>query len=354
MNKLFYFLRRTAKVFIGIFYALTRMNLIHLIRRYNKNSENVIWVYFFGYQYPIECLIRDLICIRYLVENGKDYKISFGRKIGRVANSNVFINPSRMHDTYGLKNHCSVIGHVIGELEKQGNKCYPSYSDILFWENKEHMHKKFKELEISCPKTEILYHEDDLENLEMRYPFLLKDTNAHHSKGLYKVNNLEEAKLRFAKSKLEKPGIIFLAQELIEMRKDLRVIHVGGKIVLHYWRVNPEKEWKPTSTSYGSEVDFVTFPEKWRGYIQDQFDKLGMVTGAWDITWNNDDLETQPLFLEISPLYAANPNFSVKGKVYNYGQWKEKMLFKNAYEYKYYEITYEITKLKMDIFFNIK
>lgn len=351
MKNIIYFFSRTIKVFIGIFYAFRKVSLYSLFSRYNKKSENVVWVYFFGYQYPIECMIRDLIIIRCLIERGLDYRIHFGRSIGKVANSNVFINPSRLHDLYGFKNHCSMISHLIGELEKQGNKCYPSYHDLLYWENKVHMHKKFAELEIPCPKTEILYHEDDLDNVRLTYPFLIKDTNAHHSKGLYKVNNKEEAKERFKKSKAEKPGIIFLAQELINMRKDLRVIHVGGKIVLHYWRVNPEKDWKPTSTSYGSEVDFVTFPEKWRDFIQTQFDKLGMVTGAWDITWQNDDLETTPIFLEISPLYAANPIFSVKGKNFNYGQWKEKVLFFDAYEYHYYDITYEITKMKMDIFF---
>lgn len=352
MKSILYVTRRSIKATIGLLYAFSKMKFVHLFTKYNKKSKNVVWVYFFGYQYPIECMIRDLICIRCLIEMNKDYKICFGRKIGKIADSNVFINPSRLHDLYGFKNHCSIISYVIFELEKQGNKCYPSHHDLLYWENKEYMHKKFHELGIPSPNTEILYHENDLDEVKLKYPFLLKDTNAHHSKGIYKVNSIVEAKSIFVKSKLQKPGIVFLAQELIEMRRDMRVIHVGGKIVLHYWRVNPEKEWRPTSTSYGSEVDFDTFPEKWRIFIQEQFDKLGLVTGAWDITWRNDDLETEPLFLEISPLFGANPRFSVKGRGYSYGKWKEKILLNNSHEYLYYDITYDITKLKFEIFFN--
>lgn len=349
-----YIIRRIAKVIVGLIYSFSKISLVKLIKNYNSKSKNVIWVYFFGYQYPIECMIRDMICIKYLLENEMDFKIVFGKKIGKVASSNIFINPSKLHDVYSFKNHCSIISAVIKELEMQGNKCYPSFHDLQYWENKTFMHQSFDHLEIPTPKTSIIYELDNFNDLKIEYPLLLKDTNAHHSKGLYKVNSKEEAIEKFKWAVKDKPGIIFLAQELIPMRKDLRVIHVGNEIILHYWRVNPEKEWKPTSTSYGSNVDFITFPEKWRPFIQEQFNKLDMITGAWDITWRNDDLESEPIFLEISPLYAPNPPFSIEGKPYNYGQWKEKLLLKDAYEYHYYDITDKITKMKMDIFFNKK
>ena len=48
----------------------------------------------------------------------------------------------------------------------------------------------------------------------------------------------------------------------INIRKDMRIIFVGSEIVLHYWRNNPSEEWRPTSTSYDSKTDFITFPDR--------------------------------------------------------------------------------------------
>ena len=65
-----------------------------------------------------------------------------------------------------------------------------------------------------------------------------------------------------------------ILQRLLNMRRDLRVILVGNEIILHYWRINLSDEWKPTSTGFGSQVDFENFPENWRSWIIDSFNKL--------------------------------------------------------------------------------
>lgn len=345
--KIEYVIRRLLKTFIGVLYAVKKLPIRKAIQYYDKNAENVIWVYVFGYQYPIDCMIRDLILVRLFSEKGIHYRIQFGKKVGQLSNKKIYINPSKLHDVYRFKNHCSIIAHLVKELEKQNNRVTPSYHDLLFWENKEHMHAEFERLSIPTPKTFIIQKKEDLVSIQLSFPFLLKDTNAHHSKGLFKVKNMEEALSTYdAYSKL-KPGLVFLAQELIRMHRDLRVIHIGNEIFLHYWRNNPNEEWQPTSTSYGSAVDFISFPEKWRNYIQEQFNKLNMLTGAWDITWQDDDLDGTPIFLEISPLYAANPIFDVSNKKYNYGDWKEKLLFKDSFEKHYYEIVYEYSNKKL-------
>ncbi|WP_264291210.1 hypothetical protein [Aliarcobacter butzleri] len=36
-------------------------------------------------------------------------------------------------------------------------------------------------------------------------------------------------------------------------------------------------------------------------------EKFNLDTGAFDIAWNNDDLNTEPYFLEVSPFYQPNP-----------------------------------------------
>ena len=136
------------------------------------------------------------------------------------------------------------------------------------------------------------------------------------------------------KSKLTE-GKVFIFQKLINMRKDLRVIIIGNEIVLHYWRLNNEKEWKPTSTSFGSSVDFISFPENHRLKIINDFKKLEILSGAFDICWENDDVNSDPIYLEVSSFYQANPDPSrfdyniPYGKTYS--DWKKTILGKHSF-----------------------
>jgi len=120
----------------------------------------------------------------------------------------------------------------------------------------------------------------------------------------------------------------------------LRVILVGAEVILFYWRINNAKEWRPTSASFGSDVDFVFFPEQWREHIVDTFLKLNLSTGAFDITWHNDDLATEPVYLEVSPVYEPNPKIELKGKPY--ASYKKKFSPFNEYYEKYVEVVFEI------------
>ena len=115
-----------------------------------------------------------------------------------------------------------------------------------------------------------------------------------------------------------KENEVLIKQQLINMRKDLRVILVGGEIVHYYWRINLSGEWKPTSTSFGSKVDFGNFPEQWRQHIIDTFKKLELTAGAFDITWEGDDLSQEPLYLEVSPVFQPNPKIEMRDKSYAY------------------------------------
>lgn len=348
--KLNYIIKRILKTALGVVISIKNVPWFSFFKFYDKDAEVVLWIYVFGYQYPIDCMLRDLTVIRILLEREKKFKIKIGREVGKLAGKKIIYNPARKYDLYGFKNHCSIIAHISSELEKQNNKVMPSYYDLLFWENKEFMHAKFEELGIRTPQSFIIKKKSDLDKISLEFPILLKDTNAHHSMGLFKVDSLKAAKDKFDEYYQLKPGNVFIAQELIEMRRDLRVILIGDEIFLHYWRVNHEKEWKPTSTSHGTRVDFYTFPEKWRAYIIENFKKLNMLTGAFDITWQNDDLETEPYFLEISPLYGANPIFDPS--IYNltYGQWTKSFRFKDSYEEKYADIIYQYLGKKIDVF----
>jgi glutathione synthase/RimK-type ligase-like ATP-grasp enzyme len=280
---------------------------------HQSNSENVIWIYqnafdYFSVYVRGNAFLNDIALIQSFVDKNESFKIKVGPNIGSISNKKIYYNISKLFNFYGLSNHSATIINVIDELEKQNNLLYPSLKELKYWENKSFMHYSFDKLNIPTPKTWIVSIPEDIDSFafSILYPCLLKECNSSGSLGLHKASNEQELKeLISQNNKLGKHE--FLVQHLINMRRDLRVIFVDGEIVLHYWRINQSNTWKPTSTGHGSKVDFVSFPENWRKEILSISKKLGIRTGAFDIAWNNDDLNTSPLILEVSPSYMPNP-----------------------------------------------
>ena len=68
--------------------------------------------------------------------------------------------------------------------------------------------------------------------------------------------------------------------------------------------------------SYGCDVDFDFFPENERSHIIETFKKLDLSSGASDITWQNDDLDSTPIYIEVSPIYQPIPKTELRGKAY--------------------------------------
>lgn len=133
-----------------------------------------------------------------------------------------------------------------------------------------------------------------------------------------------------------------IVQELLNIRRDLQVILVGNEIVWHYWRINPSEQWKPKAANYGSRVDFGNFPEKWRSWIVEQFQRLEMTTGAFDIAWQKDDLETEPFVLEVSLVYQPNPKPKLAKNLENYGRWKKSLGLADSYQIAYIDLEFFI------------
>jgi hypothetical protein len=112
---------------------------------------------------------------------------------------------------------------------------------------------------------------------------------------------------------------------------------VGGEIVSYYWRINPDQEWRPTSTCRGSFVDFGHFPEKWKGWILEAYSRLNVATIAFDMAWQNDALDTEPYIIEGSPSYQPNPITRSKKSLVRYGAWKDGFSFLNGYDVAFVE-----------------
>jgi glutathione synthase/RimK-type ligase-like ATP-grasp enzyme len=273
--------------------------------------------------------------------NGIKFKISLTSKLGKYSYKNIFFRYSKKLDPFQFGNYSQTLHFFSKQLEDQKCFVYPKSNEVLFWENKGHMTQQFFEKNISTPKTYLVTSETQFESLDLSYPFLIKEEHSASAEGLFKIQNKEDLKNFFKHDYFSKNKFL-LAQELLNMRRDLRVILVGDKIVHHYWRINKSSEWKPTSTSHGSGVDFGSFPEQWRSFIIEQFKRLNLTTGAFDIAWRNDDLSTEPLILEVSPNYQPNPIVDLSKMSFSYGEYKDKLLFKDSYDFRYVDIAFSL------------
>lgn len=290
----------------------------------------------------------DIVLIASMVKLGLPLRVYRGNKYGQFYDKTIVYNASYLFNEHGFQNYSSYQAYVMKQLEYQGNKLFPKADEIVLWENKEYMYRKFMELGIKHPKTSLFHSYEEFKNANLNFPLLIKEAHSHAAEGVWKVDSAEAAEKLLTGERFKNNNRVIIAQQLLNMRRDLRVTVLGDEIILHYWRTNPSDEWKPTSTSHGSGVDFVTFPEKWRKHFIEVNKKLNLKSGGYDYAWENDDLETEPICLEVSPTYQPNPPFDVKGRPYTYGEWKKKLLFKDswdeAYVNCYFDIRYKLFK----------
>lgn len=345
------------RFFLKIFYILYKLPFFSLVRLYCTKSDFVLWVNRITFKNLKGYLdgggfLNDAAYLKAIAKYNVKYRIVFGDSIGRIRNSTVLFSHSYDFNTFKFYDHSILINTVVNELEKQGNNVCPSYHESLYWENKEYMHQSFEKIGIPSPKSKIVSVNSDFPDT-FDLPFLIKELHSSGSAGVYKISNKDE--FYNLLSKFKKRGVArYILQELLNISRDLRVILIDDKIVLHYWRINNSKEWKPTSTSRGSSVDFENFPERWRTYIIETFKKLDLRTGGFDIAWQNDDIETEPYFLEISPSYQPNPSQPEKYKELSYYQYKSVIKGNDAYYRKFIDIVFDIKEDVFKTYFNIK
>lgn len=348
--------------FLFLIYLYKKLEWKKLFKLYSSESDIILWIptsnfiEFVKYFLGTSNNLHDCAILNYFTKNNLNFRIIIGlRTIGNLSGKNIYYTPTKLINYASLYNYTALMHTVLLELKNQGNKLFPPYEEILWWENKAFMHQKFDELSINEPKTDLIDVFDFISNLNTRaegltFPFLIKELHSASAMGVYKVassNELVELLNNFIKRGVYQ----VLFQELINMRKDLRVILLDNEIILHYWRINNKTEWMPTSTGYGSDVDFHNFPESWRQVIIDAFKKTGLTTGGFDITWQNDDLSTAPIFLEISPLYQPNPSPSKNYINKPYHLFKKSLFGEDPYYKKYIDLVFHI---KINIFNHYK
>jgi glutathione synthase/RimK-type ligase-like ATP-grasp enzyme len=318
------FLRKGLKRLILTFHS-HHINWLDFIRYKKNNSEIVVYV---SPKNFIDGVIRTTAIwkfgfVKALIRRKKNFVIA--TDLGGLFNKKIFWYVTKYLDKHNFSNYSATIVGVAKQLESQGNVLYPNSYELSFLENKKFMYEKFKEHGVRHPKTLILKDIDDIQSFNIAYPVLIKELHSAGSLGVHKVANGVELRSLVDSEEFKKNNRSIIIQSLLNMRKDLRVVVIGGEVVLSYWRVNNASEWRPTATKFGSTVVFGDFPEKWRSYIIEALKKLNMRMGAFDVAWEDDDLDTEPYFLEVSPEYFPNAPYDEKKYNFDYSKYRNQI-----------------------------
>lgn len=287
-----------------------------------------------------DSFLKDAALLAAVAETGVPFRIVSGAGIGKVANSTIVysidkFNPSR------VRNYSAELMTALRELEAQGNTLLPSADEAEYWENKVFMHRRFDELGIRTPSTTVVGRDSSLHEDELTYPLLVKEPHSCQSNGLHKLDTPRQ--LVDLRTRLTTRGDHeLLVQELLDMRRDLRVTIIDGKIVHHYFRINNSDDWMPTSTRIGSSVDFESFPEQWRDEIVEAMAKLGLRAGAFDICWVGDDLDSPPYFLEVSPAFSPNPAPPPAFADRPYAEFKAQLTGPDAFQIAFADLVFDM------------
>jgi hypothetical protein len=294
-----------------LWYLARAIQWMKVRRAHDREADVVIWIHhrypagWLRYLFREDTVVKDGLLVTAMAERGIRFRFVTGTAIDDLRDVTVVYsihtyNPDR------IANYSASLMKTLRAAERRGCTLLPSADDAEFWENKVFMHRRFDELGVPCPRSVVIRRGEELPADLPAFPFLVKEPHSAGSAGLHKVGDASElaAVRRQAESEGEEE---LIAQELVDMRRDLRVTLVADEVVHHYFRINTDDHWHPTSTTHGSVVDFDTFPEQWRGHIVDTFGRLGLRTGAFDICWEGDDLATEPRYLEVSSAYTPNP-----------------------------------------------
>lgn len=314
-----------AKLLVKVIIQLTLLLKFDLIKfALNKNKKKCDYALIrrslFNFKYLSEDrIIKDVSMFQHFLNQGKS--VSTYTDISKVPPSIKLLisNADRMYQ--GDSNYTKNFQAAIKNMAEKYSDIFPNIQESMLWENKIHMHQEFERLGIVSPETHIIFHNDDINDfIEKINPceYIIKEVHSSSSNGIYKIADSD-----FLKNYHNGAKEPYLIQQRINMSKDLRVIFVGEKVVHYYWRINKTKEWMPTSTSNGSRVDFEHYPTNHTDRIHDVIRKLNIRTGAFDICWENDDILTEPIILEVSPFYQPNPKPLSKEQAENYGKWKK-------------------------------
>ena len=297
------------------------------LKLYNANADIVIISSFLTTgKFGRELLIRELGYIIYCCENNLQFSV---KKIsGNFINKYIFWSPSKDIDKYNFHNYSKIIVDLATSIESQGNLLFPSSTELMFLENKKYMYDVLIKFKVNIPKTWTFNEIGEIDYSILEFPLLWKGAHSSGSQDIVKFENIDNLKIFIDKRNNWENTIL---QKLVNMRRDMRVTIIEGELHSAFWRINEKEEWQVTASSLGSRIEFTKISDEFFKELLYIMTLSDLTTAGIDICWENDDINNDPIILELSPLFSINPVVDLSKKNYKYGKYKSKYFSKNSY-----------------------
>lgn len=158
-----------------------------------------------------------------------------------------------------------------------GKRTFPNYHTYKYVQDKIKQTALFNLLRIRHPKTRVFYgnHQKSRILRYFEFPFIGKiPRGSALGRGVYLITNEQELT---AYNALSRASYI---QEFLEFDRDLRVVLIGGRIVVAYWRVARPGEFR-TNVAQGATISYDDIPEEGLALAQHtarlcRFDDVGL------------------------------------------------------------------------------
>lgn len=144
---------------------------------------------------------------------------------------------------------------LFNAMEKQ---TFPSYHTYKFALNKIRQTAIFKMQGIPHPITRVFYGKKQKATIldHFKFPFIAKKPKgSSKGEGVFLIQTPEDLELYLQN---ETPAYI---QEYLPIDRDMRIIIIGNKIRLAYWRIAPKDNFR-TNLSQGGKISFAPLPEE--------------------------------------------------------------------------------------------
>lgn len=314
--------------FERIIYPLLNLNIFGFIRLYKKNSDVIVVSSLLtNIKFSSELIAWEFGFINGLIKNNITF--SYKKLDGSVYNKKILWSPIKDFDKFNFINYPVSLSFIASQLESQGNRVFISSNEVSYLENKYFMHEMFDKHNIRTPKTWIFKSLYDITYDILEFPLLYKGVHSSGSLDIIKFENIDSLKIFINDLKSIGLDKSIVLQKLLNIRRDMRVTVVGDEILYSFWRINPNKEWMTTATKNGSYIEFIDFPLKWKSFILDAVKKLHLDIAGLDIAFENDNLDSEPYIIEISPRFSQNPPY--QNPNLKYKDYKSKVFIKNSF-----------------------
>lgn len=141
-------------------------------------------------------------------------------------------------------------------FDAMGKETFPSYHTYKCVQDKIKQTALFDMLAVPHPKTRVYYGPRQTRHImdDFSYPFVAKTARGSAlGRGVFLINNNEELKNYLNQNH---PAYI---QTYLPIRRDLRLVVIGNKVVHAYWREAPPGDFR-TNVAVGGSIDFDNIP----------------------------------------------------------------------------------------------